>query len=704
MPKTTKFRTGYIPKFFYILAGFLVYVFEKIGPESKLFDSPRGYLLAYLGIIVITKIIARIGWMIALFLKKRNQKKRDKRAIKIMRDVEAGKKHTYSLYLRGFHTTGVTPLPIEPAGGILWKNPDPYLDFEALLAESVEYSAPLIALGKPGEQIGAGRVQCDEKSWQEKLMLLARRAMFIFVLPSESAGTRWEIEWILKNQLTEKSILLMPYEYYGFRMKIWDYIANWLGRIGLWLPIYQTIGLRLRAYQTKGLKEKWDNIANWLGRIGLRLPTYKTKCWKEKWGYIASEFGKSGIQLPTYRSEGMMFTIGNIGEIGLSRILNFEINLRHFCKHIERLSNGIGDQLLLQDPEVFCHDCGSSYRLSEYRPDAPAIFCSLCKQRLPRFSNSIEACNLYFKGRHCSIKGTEEALKKSLRYFQEMKEKDPSCAKSYAEVAGSLIKLMSYDYISPREAYPKVKAVATKALDIDNTLAEAHASLAFVKNHFDLDWTSAEKSYKKAVDLDPDYATAHHLYAYYLASIGKLKDCLAEVKRAQELDSLSLVIISSVGTLLYYARQYDLAIEQCNKTLELNPNFAYAHAVLGRVYLQKSMFEEAINEFQIARTLTGGTGYLSDLGYANAVMGMKSKALKVIKILEELSKEKYVSAFERVPIYIGLGEKNKAFRWLKNSYENREYSIVYIKIDPRLDDIRSDQRFKALLTKIGLDK
>jgi len=326
------------------------------------------------------------------------------------------------------------------------------------------------------------------------------------------------------------------------------------------------------------------------------------------------------------------------------------------------------------------------------------------KERLEKKpTENLEAYNSYLRGRFFWNRRTEEDIKKAIKYFEQAIEKDPNYALAYTGLADSYNMLGSYELLEPNEAYPNARKAALRALDIDNTLGEAHASLARVKHCFDWDWEGAEMEFKRAIDLNPSYATSHSWYSALLVYSGRFDEALEEVKRAQELDPLSLVIITQVGSISFYQRQYDKAIEQCKRALEINPDFSWTHKVLARIYVQKSEVEEAIAEAQKAVTLSGGsTEYQSILGYIYAVNGEKKEAKNILKQLEELEKKKNISLFHKALIYEALGETDQAFSFLEASFERREFGMLTLKVSPELDSLRSDPRFKVLMEKVGL--
>jgi TolB-like protein len=320
-----------------------------------------------------------------------------------------------------------------------------------------------------------------------------------------------------------------------------------------------------------------------------------------------------------------------------------------------------------------------------------------------RYTENNEAYQLYLKGRFYWNKRTAEALKKSIDYFYQAIEKDPGFALAYAGLADSYV--VPANQLPPRDGMPKARAAAVRALELDETLAEAHVSLGRVMAAYDWDWTSAEKEYKRAIELNPRYAVAHQWYGGYLSVMGRSDEAIAERKRALGLEPLSLTINFELGLAYYYARDYDHAIEQFQKTLELDPNFAAAHNFLPAAYEQKGMYSEAIAEFKKAIPLTArseSTLSKAGLGHVYAVTGRKSDARIVLGELKQTSAQQYVPATSIALIYAGLGEKDEAFVWLDRAYEERAFQMQWIKIEPRWDSLRSDPRFKELLHRIGL--
>jgi eukaryotic-like serine/threonine-protein kinase len=326
------------------------------------------------------------------------------------------------------------------------------------------------------------------------------------------------------------------------------------------------------------------------------------------------------------------------------------------------------------------------------------------KKRLTkRYTENPEAYQLYLKGRYHWNRRTEDDLKKAAEYFRQATEKDPHYALGYAGLADASISLGAYSFDDPKEAFLRAKAAALKTLEIDNTLAEAHTSLAAVIAILDWDWSGAEREFKRAIQLNPNYATAHHWYAEYMAQVsGRYNEAFAEIRRAQELDPLALIINTDIGEIFYFARQYDRAVEQWQETLELDADFAPVHRLLGYAYEQQSRFEEAIVEFEKAISLSPtSTDYLAGLGHAYAVSGQVPKAKKVLNKLHRLARQRYVPSYDIAVIYVGLGEHDLAFNWLENAYVERPWQLLFLKVDPRLDPLRSDPRFQDLLRRMN---
>jgi serine/threonine protein kinase/tetratricopeptide (TPR) repeat protein len=324
------------------------------------------------------------------------------------------------------------------------------------------------------------------------------------------------------------------------------------------------------------------------------------------------------------------------------------------------------------------------------------------EQRINKhFTDDPEAYKLYLKGRFYWSKRTEDGLKKGIEYFNQAIEKDPSYALAYAGLADCYAIQVELEASPPTELYPKVKAAAHKALEIDDSLAEAHTSLG-AAYEYEWNWAEAEQQYKRAVELNPSYATAHHWYAAYLISRLRSAEAIREMQRALELDPLSLIVNTSMGRVLYGAGQYDRAIEQLKKTLDMDTNFAEAHFQLGMVYEQKRMFDDSAREFQKAADLFNDPMMKAWVARTYALAGRKGDAERVLSEVKSLSKQKYASPYPMASIYAALGQKDAAFEWLERVYKDHSYYVVWLNIDRVFDGLRSDSRFQDLIDRIGI--
>jgi eukaryotic-like serine/threonine-protein kinase len=327
------------------------------------------------------------------------------------------------------------------------------------------------------------------------------------------------------------------------------------------------------------------------------------------------------------------------------------------------------------------------------------------KKRLTRrYTENAEAYALYLKGRYHWNKRTGEDLQKGIGYFQQAIEKDPTYALAYAGLADSYVILYQYAGLPSRETFPKANAAALRALEIDDTLAQAHAALAFVHEDFDWDFSAAEKEYRRAIELDPKYPTAHHWYSLYLSRLGRHEQAIAESERAYELDPLSPIISNVRAAAFYFARQYDRAIEAARKTLELDKGFTPALVSLGLALEQKKMYPEAIAEFEEGVRLSGRRiEVVADLGHAYAVSGRREEAMRLIEELKGWSERGFDPLANIAVVYAGLGQNDEAMPWLEKAYQARSAWLIFLalKVDTRWDALRSDARFQDLLRRIG---
>lgn len=324
---------------------------------------------------------------------------------------------------------------------------------------------------------------------------------------------------------------------------------------------------------------------------------------------------------------------------------------------------------------------------------------------MKRYTQNVEAYNLYLKGRYYWNKMNIEAFRKSIDYFQRAIAIDPTYALAYAGLADSYTGLgdAGLSAIPPKEAFSKAKIAVQKALEIDDALAEAHASLAHLNMH-NFDWSGSEQEFHRAIELNPNYATTYHMFAFYFALMERHNEAITTIKKALELDPVSLGINTDLGVLFYFAGQYDQAIKQYHKTLEMDPGFIRAYVTLGSAYGQKGMYQEAIDMVQKAIDLSGDRSKIAALGRVYALSGKKDEALKVIDELKELAKQRYISPYCFALVYSCLGEKDQAINWLQRAFEKHVSELIYMKVDPYLENLQSDPRFIALLKKVALIK
>ena len=324
------------------------------------------------------------------------------------------------------------------------------------------------------------------------------------------------------------------------------------------------------------------------------------------------------------------------------------------------------------------------------------------QQRLTkRYSDNVEAYQDYLKGRFYSAKSTESGLKKSIEYFNQAIEKDPNYALAWAGLANGYWE-DSDIHISPHDAMPKAKQAALKALAIDDSLAEGHCALAIEMTAYDWDWANAEKEFKRAIELNPDYPTAHAQYGWYLSLMGRPEEAISELKRATELDPLSTTSNGILGLAYGWAQRNDEAVAQLQKTLELDPESWLTMTYLGWVHIGEGKFAEAITVLQRARQIDDNQYVLGALGESYALSGNRTEALKVIEELKQRSKQRYVSPYCVAMIYAGLADKDQAFEWLNKAYEARSEHLTWLKVDARMNPLRSDPRFAEMMRRVGL--
>jgi TolB-like protein/Tfp pilus assembly protein PilF/class 3 adenylate cyclase len=323
-----------------------------------------------------------------------------------------------------------------------------------------------------------------------------------------------------------------------------------------------------------------------------------------------------------------------------------------------------------------------------------------------RDSVNADAYQFYLRGRYFWNKRTSDGIKQAIEHFQQSIERDPNFALGYVGLADSYTGLTFYNFAAPHEAMPKAKESAIRALELDNTLAEAHASLAHILTNYDWNWSAAEKEFKRAIELKPDYATAHQWYAiHYLTATGRLEEAVQEMKKALELEPASLVMNTFMGATLYHAGRYDEAIDQCRRTTDMDPNFAVAHWHLGLAYEQKQAPDAAAEEFKKALSLSGGSPLMrAALGRAYAESQNKHEANQILNELNEFAKRQYVSAYEIATIHVALGNNEQVFQSLAKAYAEHSFHLVNLNVSPQFKSVRSDPMFRDLVQRLGLSR
>ncbi len=324
---------------------------------------------------------------------------------------------------------------------------------------------------------------------------------------------------------------------------------------------------------------------------------------------------------------------------------------------------------------------------------------------LKRRTENPEAHNLYLKGRFFWNKRTEAEMRRSVEYFQEAVETDPEFALAYSGMADAYVTMGFYGYLSQEEVSIEAKNAVRRALELDSTLGEAHASLALIKTWVDWDCAGAEQEFRRALDLNPSGAEAHHQYSHLLAQLGRFDQALEEMKHALELEPLSLNINACLGQVLVLARKYDEAIEQLQKTIEMNPDYYDGHGWLGIAYLLKGMYDEAADKFRESTAFTVIEARMAAaLAYTYAVTGREDEARHILAELLDRSGDKKVDSYLIGMVYVGLGDVNSAIECLEKAYEERSHRLFTMaKVDPLLDCVRPDPRYKGLLQKMGLE-
>jgi TolB-like protein/DNA-binding winged helix-turn-helix (wHTH) protein/Flp pilus assembly protein TadD len=351
---------------------------------------------------------------------------------------------------------------------------------------------------------------------------------------------------------------------------------------------------------------------------------------------------------------------------------------------------GVDDVITIEDSIAL--DIASHVR-ANIRPAEREYFAG----RVPIHPNAYDD---YLRGISELSKQNVDSIRKGVEYFQRAIDDDPEYARAYAGLADAYSLLANYQNMLPAEAFPRAKAAAMKALELDPDSAEPHASLALVKHHFEWDWRGAETEYKRAIELQPNFATAHHRYAWFLSDVGRHDEALQEIRRAEELDPTSIVVHTNLGRVLYRARRFDESIVELREALVLDPSRMYTHIFLGMAYDAKRSCTEALNEFRIVQSVTqgrDGTG----ASHAYATCGKPADARRALKILAGPSADPIKDWFYVAGAFAGLGEKDRAFEWLDEAIRNHDFFLTEVKGHPFMDPLRSDPRFVQIIKQVG---
>jgi tetratricopeptide (TPR) repeat protein len=324
------------------------------------------------------------------------------------------------------------------------------------------------------------------------------------------------------------------------------------------------------------------------------------------------------------------------------------------------------------------------------------------KRLTKTYTANTEAYQLYLKGRYYWNKRTEDSFQKAIDYFKQAIDLDPRYALAYTGLADSYSFLSSQGIRPPTEAFPLAKEAAARAIELDAFLSEAHTSLAYVKLYYDWDWAGAEQEYTRAIKLNPNYATPHHGFAYLLISSGRTDAAFAEIEKAEAIDPLSLIINADHGEFYSFAHSPAEAIIRIQRAIDMDPSYVRAHFLLARAYAQNGQCDKAIAEFQRAKSLGSGVEMLGALAQGYASCSMKAEATQTVDELLKLSKEHYVSPHWVAATYAGINDMDKAFEWLDKAFDARFGPLIYLKVNPIWDPMRSDPRFADRLKRVGL--
>jgi TolB-like protein/DNA-binding winged helix-turn-helix (wHTH) protein/Flp pilus assembly protein TadD len=315
--------------------------------------------------------------------------------------------------------------------------------------------------------------------------------------------------------------------------------------------------------------------------------------------------------------------------------------------------------------------------------------------------DALEAYDLYLKGRYFWNKRTPPGFQEAIEYFQNAVAKNPNDARAYAGLADSYSLLSGYSTAPQTESMPKARTAALKAVELDEKLSEAHTSLALIAENYDWNWQASEREFRRAIELNPNYATAHQWYAEFLAHRGRFDEAFAESERARQFDPMSLIIATDKGQILYYSRQYDRAIAQLQAVLEMDPNFTHAHIVV-EAYIEKGRFADALADLEKTNVTESGPWSWAWLAYAYGRAGQPAKARHALEQLQQLYRRQAIGPDPALLAYIGVGDRDEAFVWFEKAYVDHSNSLTSLKVNPVYDPLRGDPRFQDLLRRVGL--
>lgn len=331
-----------------------------------------------------------------------------------------------------------------------------------------------------------------------------------------------------------------------------------------------------------------------------------------------------------------------------------------------------------------------------------AVVCDRETPQLARqATQNADAYRAYLQGRHDWNRRSEEGLRRAIERFQDAVEMDPRFALAYSGLADCYATLGYLNHMSPAEAFPAARRCATKALELDPSLAESHASMAFVKLYFDWDWSGADVDFRRAIALDPNYAPTHQWYSIYLLAAGRVSEALHEIQLARQCDALSVPINSDLGFHYYYTGCYEEAVKQLQFVLEMNKDFAPAHLWLGRTYQELGRFEAALAEFRrVEESLPEWPVSIAARGFVTGIAGRADDAREILADLKRLAARKFVTPYGIALVHAGLGENEAAFAWLNKAFDERAHWLVWLRLDPRWNALRHDPRFSELVSRM----